>query len=42
LKENPKVTVKRFARKPLPIGDLAKIVEELKDKNNTIIKKRLI
>ncbi|HKG71324.1 MAG TPA: response regulator [Nitrososphaeraceae archaeon] len=28
LKENPKVTVKCFARKPIPIGDLAKIVKE--------------
>jgi hypothetical protein len=28
LKENHKVTVKCFARKPLPIGDLAKIVKE--------------
>jgi hypothetical protein len=28
LKEDHKVTVKCFARKPLPIGDLAKIVKE--------------
>ena len=28
LKENPKVIVKCFARKPIPIGDLAKIVKE--------------
>ncbi len=28
LKENPKVTVKCFARKPIPIGDLAKVVKE--------------
>ena len=43
LKENPNVTVKCFARKPLPIGDLAEIVkEQLKDKNNTTIKKRSI
>ena len=40
LKENPNVTVKCFARKPLPIGDLAEIVkEQLKGKNNTTIKK---
>ena len=28
LKEDPKVTVKCFARKPIPIGDLAKVVKE--------------
>jgi CheY-like chemotaxis protein len=28
LKENPKITVKCFARKPIPIGDLAKVVKE--------------
>jgi hypothetical protein len=28
LKENPKVTVKCFARKPIAIDDLAKIVKE--------------
>ena len=28
LKEDYKVTVKYFARKPLPIGDLAKTVKE--------------
>ena len=28
LKENPKVTVKCFARKPIPISDLAKVVKE--------------
>jgi CheY-like chemotaxis protein len=28
LKENPKVTVKCFACKPIPIAELAKIVEE--------------
>jgi hypothetical protein len=28
LKEDHKVTMKCFARKPLPIGDLAKIVKE--------------
>ena len=28
LKENPKVTVKCFARKPIPIGVLAKVVKE--------------
>jgi DNA-binding response OmpR family regulator len=28
LKENPKVTVKCFARKPISIADLAKIVRE--------------
>jgi hypothetical protein len=28
LEENPKVAVKCFALKPIPIGDLAKIVKE--------------
>ncbi len=28
LKENPKVTVKCFARKPIPIAELAKLVKE--------------
>jgi two-component SAPR family response regulator len=28
LKENPKVSVKCFARKPIPIDDLAKIVKQ--------------
>jgi DNA-binding response OmpR family regulator len=28
LKQNPKVTVKCFARKPIPIAELAKIVKE--------------
>ena len=28
LKENPKVVVKYFARKPIPIDELAKIVKE--------------
>jgi hypothetical protein len=28
LKENPKVVVKCFARKPIPIDELAKIVKE--------------
>lgn len=28
LKENPKITVKCFARKPIPIGDLARVVKE--------------
>jgi hypothetical protein len=33
LKENPKVSVKCFARKPIPIADLAKIVKEQLDNN---------